>query len=341
MRKASIFEKTMLNNLCFVLVDNILLCGDVHPQSGPFQRAKGVSKKDTTQDSKSFTDQTKNKKRIENISCPLPISTFVLWRHTNIFTFLNRQLPIIALTSLQSLSHGWTIQYVTRIFLFWDIQLSGKIEGHSREVEEYSFMLKTSARPLPLKKWSSVSETNFQQLWVKVHCKKFKSFFFCTVYRPLDAPIDLLENVSETFVDSLLHGLNVIILRDLNYNLIGGDPDGRALSDFCSTFGLSRLVKTPTRGTEKSKSLIAVALTTNENIIHACDVTQSAISDHSLVNLILKLKTPKPKISFLTTRSYKTYVSDSFIEDLADVAFHIVNLFDDPDDQVHAFNCLF
>ena len=83
----------------------------------------------------------------------------------------------------------------------------------------------------------------------------------------------------------------MILLGD-NCNLIGGDPDGHALSDFSSTFDLSQLVKTATRVTEKSMSLKDVALTTNENIIHACDVIQSAISDHSLVSLTLKLKTP-------------------------------------------------
>ena len=71
---------------------------------------------------------------------------------------------------------------------------------------------------------------------------------------------------------------HVIILGDLNCNVLGSDPDGCALSDFCSTFGLSQLFKTPTRVTERSKSLIDVALTTNENIIHACDVKQSAES---------------------------------------------------------------
>ena len=30
-----------------------------------------------------------------------------------------------------------------------------------------------------IEKWSSVSESNFQQLWLKVQCKKFKSFFLC------------------------------------------------------------------------------------------------------------------------------------------------------------------
>ena len=169
-----------------------------------------------------------------------------------------------------------------------------------------------------------------------MRCKRFKSFLLCTVYWPPDAPIDFLEILSKTFVDSLLHGSNVIIIGDLNCHLIGGDPEGHAVSDFCSTFGLSQLVKTATRVTEKSKSLIDVGLTTNENIIHACDVIQSAISDHSLVSLTLKLKTPRPRISFVTTRSYKNYDHDSFIEDLANVPFHIVNLFDDPDDQVHA-----
>ena len=108
-----------------------------------------------------------------------------------------------------------------------------------------------------IEKWSSVSESNFQQLWLKVQCKKFKSFLLCTVYRPPDAPIDFLENLSETFVDSLLHGSNVIILGHLNCNLIGSDPDGHALSDFCSTFGLSQLaiVKTATRVTENPSHL--------------------------------------------------------------------------------------
>ena len=41
-----------------------------------------------------------------------------------------------------------------------------------------------------IEKWSSVSESNFQQLQLKVQCKKFKSFVLCTVYRPPDAPID-------------------------------------------------------------------------------------------------------------------------------------------------------
>ena len=87
-----------------------------------------------------------------------------------------------------------------------------------------------------IEKWSSVSETNFQQLWLKVLCNKFKSLLLCAVYRPSDAPINFLENLSETFVDFLLRGLNVLILGDLNCNRFGDDPDGLELSNFCSNF---------------------------------------------------------------------------------------------------------
>ena len=41
---------------------------------------------------------------------------------------------------------------------------------------------------------SSVSETDFQQLWIKLRCKKLKSFLLCTVYRPPSTPMSFLEH---------------------------------------------------------------------------------------------------------------------------------------------------
>ena len=69
--------------------------------------------------------------------------------------------------------------------------------------------------------------------------------------------------------ESLLHGSNVIILGDLNCNLIGGDPNGNALSDFRSTFGLSQLVKTAIRVTEKIQVTYRGCFD-NEREYHSC-----------------------------------------------------------------------
>ena len=152
-------------------------------------------------------------------------------------------------------------------------------------------------------------------LWLKVQCKKLKSFLLCTVYRPTNSPINLFEDIEKTFVDSLLLGMEVIIIGDLNCNLQGNCPDGRALSDFCSIFNLAQIVKEPTRVTDKSQTLIDVVLTTNENIVNACEVMSSTISDHSLVCVTLKMKAPTPRCTYVTVRSYKNYTHAKFIED--------------------------
>ena len=131
--------------------------------------------------------------------------------------------------------------------------------------------------------WSSISEYNFQQLWLKVQCRKFRSFLLCTVYRPPDTPISFLEDLTKTVVESLLQGINVILLGDLNCDVLGNGSDGCVLTDFCLRFNLAQMAKSPTRVTETSKSIIDVVLTTNESIISSCDMKVCAISDHNLV----------------------------------------------------------
>lgn len=101
------------------------------------------------------------------------------------------------------------------------------------------------------------------------------------------------------------------------------------------------MVKEPTRVTDKSQTLIDVVLTTNENIVNACEVMSLTISDHSLVCATLKMKAPKPRCTHITVRSYKNYTYAKFIEDLASIPFYIANIFDDLDDYVYVFNSLF
>ena len=98
------------------------------------------------------------------------------------------------------------------------------------------------------------------------------------------------------------------------------------------------MVKEPT---DKSQMLIDVVLTTNENIVNACEVMSSTISDHSLVCVTLKVKAPKPCCTYITVRSYKNYSHAKSIKDLASIPLYIANIFDDLDDHVYVFNSLF
>ena len=188
---------------------------------------------------------------------------------------------------------------------------------------------------------SLASDEGFQQLWLRVQCRSCKSFLVCTVYRPPSTPINFLDNLAHSLVDTLLHGLEIIILGDLNCNLTRNNPESRVLLDFCSTFNLTQLVKTPTRITENSQSLLDVILTTKESFVDSTEVLMSSISDHSLVYTVLKLKTPRTKSSYVSVRSYTNYKPELFLKDLYCVPFHMVNFFDDFNDQVDAFNSLF
>ena len=171
--------------------------------------------------------------------------------------------------------------------------------------------------------------------------QEIQIFLLRTVYRPPDAPISFLEDLTKTVVESLLQGVTIVLLGDLNSDVPGNRPDGRALNDFCLCFNLAQMVKSPTRVTETSKSIIDIVLTTNESIISSCDVKVCVISDHNLVCMSMKLKSPRSRYAYITTRSYKHYDTNKFLSDLECVPFHMVEFFNDFDDRVYAFNCLF
>ena len=179
--------------------------------------------------------------------------------------------------------------------------------------------IKKNYKVSSLENVSSVSDNNFQQLWLKVQSRCYKSFVICTVYRPPSTPLNFMDDLANSLIESLLSGLDVIILG----NLLQDNAESRSLNDFCSTFNLTQL------------------MTTNETLIASNDVLMSTISDHNLVYISLKLKKPRIKPCYVTIRSYTNYSADNFLRDLSYAPFHIISLFDDFNDQVDVFNELF
>ena len=131
---------------------------------------------------------------------------------------------------------------------------------------------------------SLVSDNGFQQLWLKVQSRRYKSFVICAAYQPPSTPLNFMDDLAESLMESLLLVLDVIILGDLNCNLLQDKAESRAINDFCSTFNLTQLIKKPTRVTENGESLIDVVMTTNEKLIASNDVLMSTISDHNHIH---------------------------------------------------------
>ena len=154
----------------------------------------------------------------------------------------------------------------------------------------------------------------------------------------MSTPLNFMDDLAESLMESLLLGLDVIILGDLNCNLLQDKAESRALNDFCLTFNLTQLINKPTRVTENGESLIDIVMTTNEKLIASNDVLTSTISDHNLIYISLKLKKPRIKPSYVTIRCYTNYSADNFLRDLSHTPFHIISLFDEFNDQVEVFN---
>lgn len=111
--------------------------------------------------------------------------------------------------------------------------------------------------------------------------------------------------------------------------------------EFCTAFGVTQLINSPTRITESSQSLIDVIMTTNKEIVTSSRVLALSISDHNLIYLLLNLKVCRAKPSYVSIKSYKNYNPTRFLEDFQFTPFHMVHFFDDVSNQVDVYNTLF
>ena len=70
-------------------------------------------------------------------------------------------------------------------------------------------------------------------------------------------------------------------------------------------------------------------------------VTPVSISDHHLVYITLNFKKIFAKPVYISYRSYKHYDADSFVQDISDVPWAVIDGLDDIQDRLNAFHMLF
>ena len=296
----------------------IVRSGDVHPLPGPNRQTNSAM-----------------------LDIPKDLKSNIKVAHLNFRSLKSRvHFCLVKETILQNkfdiftISETWTDSTVSDSSLeISDYQFFRQDRGSHKSGGGLCIYAKLNLKITVLDDLSLTCEDGFQRLWLRVQCRSHKSFLVCNTYRPPDTPTSCFENLAKSFIDALLVDLDIIILGDLNCNLLASSPEAKSLREFISTFNLNQLVKKPTRITETTISLIDVIMTTNKNIVSLCD--------HHLIYVVLTLKTPRLKPSYITIRSYSNYNAERFREDLAFVPFHMISMFDDLDDQVDTFNAMF
>ena len=115
------------------------------------------------------------------------------------------------------------------------------------------------------------------------------------------------------------------------------------LHELYELFGMTQLIKEPTRVTLDSSTLIDHIAITNCNKIAEIGVLEISLSDHYLVYCIRKLRGGvKRQHKYITSRQLKNFNQDAFLSDLSEVDWEaIVANAHDIDDAVRQWTHIF
>ena len=120
-----------------------------------------------------------------------------------------------------------------------------------------------------------------------------------------------------------------------------GTKEKKDLLKFMNVFDLTQLNTDATRVTETTRTLLDVILVNNDHRITDFGVVSVPLSDHYLVHCVLKSGITKVQPKTIEYRSYKNFDVNSFVADLHNVPWHIIENEKDINDAVFSWNTLF
>ena len=115
----------------------------------------------------------------------------------------------------------------------------------------------------------------------------------------------------------------------------------RQQRQFAIANDLEQLINSPTRICEQKRTAIDLVFVNNTHRIVDNGVIHSAISDHSFVYCTMKSGVPKHLPKSIEYRSYRKYDKSSFIKDLKETDWNMIDLNGDIDPAVEMWNTLF
>ena len=116
--------------------------------------------------------------------------------------------------------------------------------------------------------------------------------------------------------------------------------DGRALLHLLDIFNLDCLIREPTRKTKTTETLLDLILTNDKKKVLKSGVVDTQLRDHSLVYTILR-SAPRARSRKICVHRVKNFSRENFVHDMQIVPFRIIDLFDELDDKLYAFEQLF
>ena len=174
--------------------------------------------------------------------------------------------------------------------------------------------LAQNAKVIQLPQTFSQPET----LFIEVSIKNVK-VAVGVMYKPPKIPYGVFATIQETLAYITTKYEHTIICGDFNINYL--QPESYPTSFFqlnvTEPFGLSQIIKEPTRITTTSTTLIDLFLVNNPGNVKTSGVVDvPGISDHCLIYMAYSIKKPKFTPKTFTRRDFKNFSQESFQQDI-------------------------
>lgn len=178
-----------------------------------------------------------------------------------------------------------------------------------------------------------LNDNELEFLTVEVRNLRSKSFLVSSWYRPPKSSPDLFCRF-ERLIDKIdSNNLELYLLGDLNCNLLPNafDENKNALLNVFDIYGLTQLIKEPTRITQTSQTLLDLCITNFPDKISKSGIIHVGISDHSLIYAIRKSNYMNIGSRNIIKRDLRHFNETCFLNDLNQINWNEVSSFDDPD----------
>lgn len=267
--------------------------------------------------------------------------------HLNIYHLCNK-IPDLSVFFKQSSRF--------HIFGLSETRLNSKVDDSMLSIDNYSILRKDACSPLhtglAVYVHDSIAEFVTRRLdlesdivecmWLEIRVPKSPPLLIAFIYRNPASQTSWYDSFITMLDDVPRHFANLYLLGDFNIDLL--KEKNVTWDSVVSLFGLHQMVKTPTRTTTTSSTLIDHIYTTTPDLVESVNVPCLSVSDHFPVCCKMSTKVPKQKQkqhAYILYRSMKNFDKESFCHDLQLTPFHHVYDFSDPDKALSCWYNLF
>eukprot|EP00112_Aurelia_sp_Birch-Aquarium-sp1_P026369 Seg932.4 transcript_id=Seg932.4/GoldUCD/mRNA.D3Y31 product="hypothetical protein" protein_id=Seg932.4/GoldUCD/D3Y31 len=216
------------------------------------------------------------------------------------------------------------------------LQIPGyKCETKHRETGQGGGVAFYVSDNIPYHRRHDLESNDLECVWIEIIFPKTKGFLVGVIYKPPDSSKHLTENFEEKLNEMLAtvmaENKECILLGDMNCNYLERS-EHKEIKSIISNNGLKQLIKSPTRITNTSKTLIDVIYSNDPEKINSIKVIPADVSDHELLGCVRKVHSIKHSPRQIRCRNYTNYDPKLFCKDLESEDFS--NVFDSRSTEV-------